>query len=97
MTNLTFVWDEKKNSLNQIKHKVSFEDAKTVFFDEHARLISDPEHSETEERFLLLGLSFQSRTLLVSHCYRENDSIVRIISARKANHHELQQYKRYQI
>jgi uncharacterized protein len=97
MTHLSFVWDENKNRLNQSKHKVSFEEAKTVFFDEQARLISDPEHSETEERFILLGLSFQSRILMVSHCYRENESLIRIISARKANRHEQQQYKRYQL
>ena len=97
MNHLSFVWDENKNRLNQIKHKMSFEEAKTVFFDEHARLIYDPEHSETEERFILLGLSFQSKILMVSHCYRESDSIIRIISARKANRHEQQQYKRYQL
>ncbi len=60
-------------------------------------ILYDPDHSETEERFILLGLSFQSRTLMVSHCYRENDSVVRIISARKANRHEQQQYRRYQL
>jgi hypothetical protein len=62
MNHLSFVWDENKNRLNQIKHKVSFEEAKTVFFDEHARLISDPEHSETENRFLLLGLILHAGT-----------------------------------
>ncbi|EDN69979.1 protein containing DUF497 [Beggiatoa sp. PS] len=92
MSYLKFVWDENKNRLNQKKHKVSFEEAKTVFFDENARLIPDPDHSETEERFILLGLSVQFRILLVSHCYRENDSVIRIISARKANRQEQQQY-----
>jgi uncharacterized DUF497 family protein len=95
MNNFKLVWDENKNILNQKKHKVSFEEAKTVFFDENARLLFDPDHSETEERFLLLGRSVQSRTLIVSHCYRESDSVIRIISARKANSNEQQQYKRY--
>ena len=92
MSYLKFVWDENKNQLNQKKHKVSFEEAKTVFFDENARLIHDPDHSDIEERFILLGLSVQFRILLVCHCYRENDSVIRIISARKANHQEQQQY-----
>ena len=92
MSYLKFVWDENKNQLNQKKHKVSFEEAKTVFFDENARLIPDPDHSDIEERFILLGLSVQFRILLVCHCYRENDSVIRIISARKANHQEQQQY-----
>ena len=95
MTDLNFTWDENKNRLNQNKHKVSFEEAKTVFFDEHARLISDPDHSEVEERFILLGFSVQLRILVVSHCYREPENTIRIISARPANRYEQQQYQRY--
>jgi hypothetical protein len=95
MTDLNFTWDENKNRLNQNKHKVSFEEAKTVFFDEHARLISDPDHSEVEDRFILLGFSVQLRILLVSHCYREPENTIRIISARPANRYEQQQYQRY--
>jgi uncharacterized protein len=95
MTDLNFTWDENKNRLNQNKHKVSFEEAKTVFFDEHARLISDPDHSEVEDRFILLGFSVQLRILVVSHCYREPENTIRIISARPANRYEQQQYQRY--
>ena len=95
MTDLNFTWDENKNRLNQNKHKVSFAEAKTVFFDEHARLISDPDHSEVEERFILLGFSVQLRILVVSHCYREPENTIRIISARPANRYEQQQYQRY--
>ena len=91
ISHFKFVWDENKNILNQKKHKVSFEEAKTVFSDQYARLIPDPDHSDTEERFILMGFSVQFRTLLVSHCYRENDSVIRIISARKANRQEQQQ------
>ncbi len=95
MTDLNFTWDENKNRLNQNKHKVSFEEAKTVFFDEHARLISDPDHSVVEDRFILLGFSGQLRSLVVSHCYREPENTIRIISARPANRYEQQQYQRY--
>ena len=95
MTDLNFTWDENKNRLSQNQHKVSFEEAKTMFFDEHARLISDPDHSEVEERFILLGFSVQLRILVVSHCYREPENTIRIISARPANRYEQQQYQRY--
>lgn len=67
---LTFEWDENKNRLNIEKHNVSFEEAATVFYDENAILISDPDHSEEEERFILLGLSQKTRMLVVCHCYR---------------------------
>ena len=73
-------------------HHVSFEEAKTVFIDEHALLIDDPGHSEEEERLLLLGISFNLRTLVVVHCYRESDEIIRIISARKATRTEQKTY-----
>ncbi|MBQ7508278.1 MAG: BrnT family toxin [Spirochaetales bacterium] len=85
-------WDEKKNIVNQKKHGVSFEEARTVFFDEEGILIPDPDHSETEERFVIIGRSIQFRILIVCHCYRENDEVIRLISARKANSLERNQY-----
>ena len=91
---LRFEWDEAKEALNQRKHGVSFEEAKTVFSDEHALLIDDPEHSEAEDRFVLLGLSASLRTLVVCHCYRSEAGVIRIISARKANRHERSVYNK---
>ncbi len=85
-------WDEKKNIANQKKHGVSFEEARTVFLDEEGILIPDPDHSETEERFVIIGRSIQFRILVVCHCYRENDEVIRLISARKANSLERNQY-----
>lgn len=76
-----FSWDERKNKTNQKKHRVSFEEAKTVFADEYGRLIPDPDHSEEEDRFILLGLSHQIQLLMVCHCYREEGGVIRIISA----------------
>ncbi|MBQ1871169.1 MAG: BrnT family toxin [Lachnospiraceae bacterium] len=87
-----FEWDERKNRTNQEKHGVSFEEARTVFFDDEALLITDPDHSEDEERFIILGFSFEGNVLVVVHCYRANDSIIRIISARKATRTEIKQY-----
>jgi uncharacterized protein len=92
MNFLTFIWDERKNAINKEKHGVSFEEAETVFYDENALLISDPEHSDREDRFLLLGYSSSAKMLVVSHCYRENDKMIRIISAMKADKKERQQY-----
>ncbi len=92
MKGLTFRWDPKKAETNQGKHGVSFEEAQTVFHDENARLIFDPDHSNTEDRFLLLGLSAQLRLLVVSHTYREAEAVIRIISARKATRQEQHQY-----
>lgn len=91
---MLFQWDEKKNKLNQKKHGVSFEEAESVFFDEHARLISDPDNSDEEDRFILLGLAESLKMLIVVHIYRENDEVVRIISARKAQKKEQKFYKR---
>ena len=88
MTPLRFEWDETKNRENQRKHGVSFAEAQTVFFDETAVEFYDDEHSEWEDRFLLLGLSTKLRVLLVCHCLREGGSVVRIISARKATKNE---------
>jgi hypothetical protein len=87
-----FVWDEVKSKENVSKHHVSFEEARTVFFDENARLMHDPDHSKGEDRFVLLGMSRKPRLLLVCHCYREDDLLIRIISARKATRAEARQY-----
>ncbi len=92
MVNIIFEWDKSKNFRNQKKHGVSFEEAATIFVDEKALLIQDPDHSEAEDRFLLLGLSSNLRILLVCHCYRQNDQVIRIISARKASQSEQYQY-----
>ncbi|MEA3547314.1 MAG: BrnT family toxin [Thermodesulfobacteriota bacterium] len=86
---ISFEWDRKKELSNQKKHGVSFEEAKSVFFDERAIQFFDDVHSSTkEERFLMLGLSFNLRILLVCHCMRGNNDIIRIISARKATRKE---------
>jgi len=87
-----FEWDEAKNAGNIQKHGVSFEEAKTAFYDGNARLISDPDHSMAEDRFILLGLSSKPRLLVVAHAYRENADVVRIISARKATTNEARYY-----
>jgi hypothetical protein len=89
---LTFEWDDRKEAHNRRKHGVSFEEAQTVFFDEHALLIPDPDHSEQEERFILLGISGALRTLVVCHCYRRQGDVIRIISARRADRQERRQY-----
>lgn len=88
MSNLRIEWDPKKAAQNLRKHGVSFEEAQTVFSDDRARLINDPDHSEDEDRFVLLGLSNSLRILVVIHCYREEGNVVRIISARKATREE---------
>lgn len=93
MKSLEFIWDSQKDKENQRKHGVSFEEAKTVFYDENARIIYDPDHSVEEDRFILLGLSAGLRLLVICHCYREKESVIRIISARKATKREQQQYK----
>jgi len=92
MADIIFEWDKSKDFRNRKKHGVSFEEAATVFVDEKALLIQDPDHSEMEDRFLLLGLSSNLRILLVSHCYRKNDLVIRLISARKASQSEQHQY-----
>jgi len=93
MNEIQFTWDENKSRENKRKHKVSFEEAQSTFLDENAIRFFDPDHSEDEDRFLLLGMSFKLRVLVVSHCYRENDSI-RIVSARKADKKEQSNYWR---
>jgi uncharacterized protein len=82
---LRFEWDSRKNRTNQRKHGVSFEEAETVFLDDNALLIDDPDHSDEEDRFVLLGLSSMLRLLVVCHCYRTGGDVIRIISARKAD------------
>ena len=94
MNKITFQWDEEKNKINQQKHGISIEEAESVFFDDYAIQFWDEEHSEEEERFLLLGISYKMRILLVVHCFREEDSIIRIISARKATKNETKEYRR---
>ncbi|MBK9441878.1 MAG: BrnT family toxin [Comamonadaceae bacterium] len=92
MSTLRFEWDERKATANAKKHGVSFEEAKSVFLDDHAKLIDDPDHSDDEDRFVLLGLSRTLRFLVVCHCYRSEGNIIRIISARKASAHEAKSY-----
>lgn len=90
---LRFEWDAAKSASNKKKHGVSFEEAKSAFSDEQGRLLDDPAHSEHEQRFILLGMSSALRILVVCHCYREANSTIRIISARKANRSEQRQYE----
>jgi len=89
---MKIIWDEKKNQSNIKNHKVSFEDAETVFYDPSAKVIHDPDHSIDEERFIILGISKLMKLLVVCHCYRENDETIRIISARKATKNEAKHY-----
>lgn len=90
---LRFDWDERKNKRNRVKHGVWFEEAQSVFDDPRARLFYDPEHSEEEDRFILLGMSSAGRALIVIHCYRESDSLIRIISSRRATKKEVRFYE----
>ncbi len=89
MKYLSFSWDEKKNKANLKKHGVSFDEAKTVFFDENAVEYPDPDHSDDEDRFLMVGRSYRFRILIVCHCLRSEESEIRIISARKLTKKEL--------
>ena len=92
MADIRFEWDPAKDRANRRKHGVSFEEAETVFADEHALLIDDPAHSAAEDRFVLLGLSARFRILLVVHSYREREEVIRIISARRATKPERDRY-----
>ena len=94
---MRFEWDAEKASTNIKKHGVSFEEASSVFFDDNALLRDDPDHSEEEDRFIILGLSEAANILVVCHCYRMNDEIIRIISARKATSQETKQIQLKQI
>jgi uncharacterized DUF497 family protein len=95
MRKLTFDWDQNKALSNQKKHKVSFQEAKSVFYDQNARLIHDPEHSLSEDRYILLGISSSSRLLIVCHCYQKNEQVIRLTSARLANSREHQEYREF--
>ena len=92
MEDLKFDWDKSKASLNKKKHGVSFEEAVTVFYDDDALEFHDPDHSESEDRFIMVGLSFKTKILVVSHCLRQSGSLIRIISARKATKQESERY-----
>ncbi len=89
---LYFGWDENKNRLNLKKHGITFEEASTVFFDDNAILFDDPAHSIEEDRFILLGMSETAKLCVVCHCYRESDTVIRIISARQATRREENRY-----
>ena len=89
---LLFEWDDNKNKANIQKHGISFEEASSVFYDENALIISDESHSNDEERFIMIGFSYKYNLLVVCHCYRQNESTIRIISARRATKNERQEY-----
>jgi len=89
---MKIIWDEEKNRNNIKEHKVSFEEAETVFYDPNAKIIHDPDHSVEEDRFIILGMSKLLKLLVVCHCYREDDEIIRIITARKATKNETKEY-----
>jgi uncharacterized DUF497 family protein len=94
MNEVRFEWDERKNQQNIKKHGVSFEEAQTLFYDVNAIRYFDPDHSDEEDRFIMLGLSYKLRVLVVCHCYRQDDTVIRIISARKADRTESRAYTR---
>lgn len=94
---MKFEWDEEKNKSNKEKHDVDFDEAKTIFYDENAILTTDPDHSEDEDRFVLIGMSIITRVIVVVHCIRNDineNEVIRIISARKANDEERRTYER---
>ncbi len=96
MKSISFEWDEQKSYANLKKHKISFEEAQTVFCDANARMVFDSDHSSDEDRFILLGLSGAVRVLVVVHCCRgNNEQIIRIISARRATKKEQKQYESF--
>jgi uncharacterized DUF497 family protein len=92
MNSISFSWDNRKNTANQKRYRVSFEEAQTVFFDDHAIEYYDPDHSESEDRFLMLGQRSQVRVLVVSYTLRKAGTEIRIISARKATKKEQKAY-----
>ena len=92
MEKITFSWDEQKAASNLKKHRVSFEEASTVFFDENAKEFFDPDHSANEDRFLMLGFSCRLRLLVVSYCFDREFKQIRIITARKATTKEKSEY-----
>ncbi len=94
MTGLSFEWDDAKGRENLKKHCIAFEEARTVFLYENAVRFFDPDHSQDEDRFIMLGMSYKLRVLIVCHCHRKNDTVIRIISARKADKREAKGYWR---
>ncbi|MDY7035491.1 MAG: BrnT family toxin [Thermodesulfobacteriota bacterium] len=95
MIELQFEWDRRKENVNVKKHGISFDEARTVFYDENAIQLFDPDHSDDEDRFIMLGISLKLRVLVVCHCFRESDTVIRIIPARKAGGDEENEYRRY--
>jgi hypothetical protein len=95
MKQLVFEWDKRKENVNIKKHGISFEEARTTFYDENAVQFFDPDHSDEEDRFILLGVSHRLNTLVVCHYFREEETMVRIISARKADKDEANVYRSY--
>jgi len=95
MKSLKFEWDPAKAFTNVKKHGITFEEARTVFDDDFARMLHDPDHSQEEERFILLGMSYTLKILTVVHCYRDQDGVIRIISARESTKNEARQYKEF--
>lgn len=93
MDTINFEWDENKNQINKKKHGLSFETAQEVFYDEFAVVFDDPDHSIGEERFLIIGMTESSKICIVSHCYRDSDNVIRIISAREATKREKKIYQ----
>ena len=92
MASLRFEWDPRKAAENARKHGITFAEAETAFYDDYAAMLEDPDHSDEEDRYLLLGMSGALRVLLVVHCVREGGSVIRLISARKATRSERAQY-----
>lgn len=92
---IDFDWDAEKAAINIAKHGVSFEDAATVFDDKYARMIDDPDHSDFEDRFVIVGFDAKARLLTVCHCYRGSNDVIRLISARRATKNEAKGYWRY--
>ena len=93
MKEIKFTWDENKNEINKKKHGLSFEEASEVFGDENAILFDDPDHSIEEDRFLIIGAVKSTKICIVSHCYRDNDNVIRLISAREATRSERKIYQ----
>ena len=94
MQELEFGWDENKEKANIKKHGVSFDEARTVFYDENAIQFFDPDHSDDEDRFIMFGISYKLRTLVVCHCFKESETTIRIFSARKSDKEEENEYWR---
>ena len=92
---LIFEWNKKKENTNIKKHGISFQEARTTFYDENAIQFYDPDHSKDEDRFILLGTNYKLNTLVICHCFRKEETVVRIISARKADKDETQAYWDY--